>query len=152
MLSADEDKNCKVYYISTVGAHKNGNPRGEGFMFDILTKNIDMRSLSAIPIDIKDLIDSYNKTHSEFEIFYDRNERNGNRKMKKRKKYGSLVSPLPVDVYEVLEHFIEEKKKLDPDANFIVDELPILLDGKLHFLYSWLILYQLKSYSYIHQK
>ena len=92
-----------------------------------------MKNISAIPFDMKDLIEFYNKTHPEYEIFYDQKERNINRKMKKRRKDGNMASPLPVDVYEILEHLIEEKRKLDPDTSFIVDELPILLDGKLHF-------------------
>ena len=41
-----------------------------------------MKNVSAIPIDMKDLIEFYNKTHPEFEIFYDQNERIINKKMK----------------------------------------------------------------------
>ena len=134
IISADSTKSCNVYYISTVATHKNGNPRKECFMFDVLTKNVDMKNINAIPIDINDLIDVYNKTNVTFEVFFDEHEPKANNKMKKRRKDGTSSDLSTIDVYELLEHFIKEKTKLDAEANFIVDELPILIDGHYTFL------------------
>ena len=129
IISADEDPSCYVYYISTVAAHKNGNPRKEPFMFDIITKNIDMSNVCAIPINMQDLITFYNNTHPEFEVFYDEKEPVPNLKMKKKYKRSPTSQYLWIDVYEIVEHFVKEKVKLNPTANFIFDELPIALDG-----------------------
>ena len=93
-----------------------------------------MKNVWAIPVDMTDLIDTYNKTEPEFEVVYDQNEPSPSLRMKKRRKNGTSSTLLVVDVYEVLEHFIKETLKVHPKSNFIADEVPIILDG--NFLYS----------------
>ena len=102
-------------------------------MFDIITKNVDMKNILAIPIDMQELLTFYNNTHPEFEVFYDEKEPQLNQRMKKKKKTGITSQFFPVEVYEIVEHFIQEKTKIDPFSNFIVDELPIAIDGKYYF-------------------
>ena len=103
-------------------------------MFDIITKNVDMKNVAAIPIDMKDLIGFYNNTHPEYEVYYDETEPMFNMRMKKIRKHDRKVQNL-IEVYEILEHFIKEKAKLDSSASFIVDELPIVIDGNCYYCF-----------------
>ena len=103
-------------------------------MFDIITKNVDMKNVAAIPIDMKDLIGFYNNTHPEYEVYYDETEPMFNMRMKKIRKHDRKVQNL-IEVYEILEHFIKEKAKLDSSASFIVDELPIVIDGNCSYCF-----------------
>ena len=130
---SEENPTSTVFYISTVGTHKNGNPRNELFMFDVITKQIEMKHTTVTAIDTIDLLRFYNSYHPTFQTYLDVSERTPNKQMKKKQKVFRDSTSSFIDVYELLTFFIDENVRRQPEAHFIIDELPIFMDGNSSF-------------------
>ena len=113
-----------------VATYKNGYPRGELFMFDISTKEFDFSNVPATPIDILDMIEYYDTHNPMYQILYDSDDALENRRMKKRERFGYDPMTLPIFSYELVEFFVEDIIRNNPESHFIVDEVPIVEEGK----------------------
>ena len=94
------------------------------------SKEIELKTTKAIAVDTIDLLDFYNSFHPTFQTYLDVQERNANRQMKKREKSHHNSSSSLINVYELVSFFIEENVRRNSDTHFIIDELPIFMDGK----------------------
>ena len=128
--SGNEDATKRVYFISAVGTHKNGSPRKEPFMFDIQTKYFELVNIPAQPIDVTDLLAYYDLHNPEFSTFFDTNEKIKDLRMKKtsRSTTGSGTSDL--NIYELIEFFLQHKVENYENSHFVVDEIPIFYKSK----------------------
>ena len=94
-----------------------------------------MKNVLAKPIDMIDLIAFYDTNNPTFTTYLDSNERNPNCQMKKKERSGPNFASSTLDVYELLTFFIEENMRLNTDSHFIIDEVPIFIDGIYFGLY-----------------
>ena len=99
-------------------------------MFDISTKEFDFSNVPATPIDILDMIEYYDTHNPMYQILYDANEAIENRRMKKRERFGYDPMILPIFSYDLVEFFVEDSIRKKPESHFIVDEVPIVEEGK----------------------
>ena len=116
-----------------VGSHKNGNPRKERFLFDIITKHYELKNIDAQPIDIPDLIEYYNRHHPVFTTFYDTKERKKNLRLKKKRRSGTEPCSSDISSYDLVTFFIEHQISVHENSSFILDEVPIFQQkGNFH--------------------
>ena len=95
-------------------------------MFDICTKEFDMKNVQAQPIDMTDLINYYDQHHPEFRIFDDIAASDKDRRIKKKPRFTDDLTTLKINAYELVEFFIENN---DANSHFILDEVPIFQQG-----------------------
>ena len=86
-----------------------------------------MKNIQAQPIDMIDLIEYYDKYHPKFTIFVDSTESNKDRRMKKkaRSTHGTLYE---INVYDLMEFFIQDNTRIFENSHFVIDEVPIFQD------------------------
>ena len=113
-----------------VASHRNGNPRVGPFIFDICTKSFEMSNTKAVAKDVNDLIQYYNDHHPTLTIFEDRTQRQKNLRMKKKSRSSDRESPSEVTIYELAEFFIQDQIRKEPNSHFVLDEVPIIQQGK----------------------
>ena len=119
-----------VYFISAVGTHKNGSPRKEPFMFDIQTKYFELVNIPAQPIDVTDLLAYYDLYNPEFSTFFDANERIKDLRMKKKSRSATGSGTSDLNIYELIEFFLQHKVENYENSHFVVDEIPIFYKSK----------------------
>ena len=81
-------------------------------MFDIVTKEIDMKHIQAQPIDMRDLITYYNQYHPS----------------QKNLKFKHAV-PSGINAYDMAAFFIEDQVRMHENSHFVLDEVPIFQQG-----------------------
>ena len=134
ILSGEDHPTHNIFYICMVGTHKNGNPRKERFLFDVCTKNFEMKNTAARPIDVPDLIDFYDANHKEYCTVFDANEVMKECRLKKRLRNGNGPASL-IDSYELTKFFIQRQVEQNDNCHFILDEVPIF-QQKGNYIYS----------------
>ena len=129
MRTADENPTHDAFYISLVGSYKNGSPRHEPFIYDLITKEVGMKNILAKPVDVTDLIKYFNLNHPEFEIIVDKSIRQKHLRIQKHSRSPYGPPPSDVDTYDLTMFFIQNEVKNNPKSNFVLDEVPIMQQG-----------------------
>ena len=129
MRTGNEHPTQDAVYISMVGSYKNGSPRREPFIFDLITKEVEMKNIRAKPVDVTDLIKYFNLNHPDFQIVIDKSIKQKHLRAQKKSRSPNGPPPSEISSYELATFFIQNEVKNNPNSNFVLDEVPILQKG-----------------------
>ena len=105
-------KATPVFFISLVGANKKGDVEEDEYLFDIYTKEYDFLGTN-VQVKSAQYIRDYMKNQEEqaSSVF-----------TKSMRKFRCIGMKEQGDIYSLIERFI----KLNPDAHYVLDEVPFL--------------------------
>ena len=99
-------------------------------MFDLYTKLFDLANVPVHAINVSDLIAIYDLHHPRFVTWFDPNEKEKDLQMKKKDRHIPDAPASDINVYDLIQFFLEHQMTTSDNSHFIVDEIPIIYRSK----------------------